>query len=151
MDKCQTHQDPQACALRLLARREHSRLELRNKLLLRGFSPEAIEPVLDKLAAQGWQDDVRFANAYVHSCIERGDGILKIKANLRERGLTEAIILAVLPADDGFWQEQLLRKWGKKYVASTDLVVRAKQSRFLQSRGFTFNQIKILWKQHHEE
>lgn len=135
-------QDIRNCALRLLARREHSRLELKRKLLLRDFPKNLIESTLDMLSEKGWQDDLRFAQSYVQTRIERGDGILKIQMKLRECGVSEHLIAQALPTENDFWQQQLLRKWGKKCISpAKDLVTRAKNTRFLQSRGFTFEQI----------
>ena len=60
--------DPQALvrtAVGLLARRDHSRAELLQKLTARGFDITAVEALLDRLAAQRLQSDARFAEIYV--------------------------------------------------------------------------------------
>ena len=73
--------------LNALARREHSRAEL----AARGGEtpPDVVAEVLDALAAQGWQSDERFADAYVHSKAAQGNGALKIRQSLRSKGLSE--------------------------------------------------------------
>ena len=50
-----------AKAMELLARREHSRLELRQKLMQRGFPTERIESVLDQLVADRLLHEGRYA------------------------------------------------------------------------------------------
>jgi regulatory protein len=138
-----TRETVQACAVRLLARRDHSRWQLQQKLSAREFPSDDITAVLDLLSSKGWQDDRRFAEVYTRSRIERGDGPLKIQAHLREYRVADAIVEGVLSQDDEFWQQNLLRKWSKKCFAKRqDLAARAKAIRFLQSRGFTFEQIK---------
>jgi regulatory protein len=135
--------DIKAYALRLLARREHSRLELKRKLLSKQFPADLIDSTLAMLSEKGWQDDQRFAEMYVRARIERGDGLLKLQMKLRECGLSEALMAQTLPTDDAFWREHIQRKWGKKCDLSTkDFARRAKDIRFLQSRGFTLEQIR---------
>ena len=52
-------------ALRLLARREHSRAELARKLEAAGFAREEIALLLDAFEAKNWLSDQRFAESYV--------------------------------------------------------------------------------------
>lgn len=144
----QTPPDPktiQTYVLRLLARREHSRLELKRKLMLKKFPADLIDSALDALAAQGWQDDLRFAQMYARTRIAQGDGILKLQAKLQQCGLSEEIISQVLPTDTTFWREQIQRKWHRKcQFSTTDFARRAKDIRFLQSRGFTLEHIRAV-------
>jgi len=135
-------------AVRLLARREHSYHELRQKLLLREFPRDAIDAVLEQLMQQGYQSDERFAQVYTNSRIRRGYGALKIQAELQERGVDKELIMAVVPDDAEFWQEQLALVWRKKFPPSSEKPTwneQARQMRFLQSRGFAGEQIRKLW------
>ena len=52
-------------ALRLLARREHSRAELSHKLGQAGFAADDITPLLDEFEEKNWLSDRRFAESYV--------------------------------------------------------------------------------------
>ncbi|HVV68369.1 MAG TPA: regulatory protein RecX [Gammaproteobacteria bacterium] len=135
-----------ACALRLLARREHSRTELVQKLLLRHFSEDLIHAVIDSMLAKGWQSDLRFAKAYVEQQIQRGYGALKIEIELKKRGIAKELIVLVLPSDNAFWQQQLRKLWNNKFKETnkTRPVTQAQQIRFLQSRGFSWQQIKSM-------
>src|SRR3546814_10663968 len=54
---------PAQRALGLLVRREHSRKELANKLAARGVAREDAEAAGERMAAEGWQDDARFATS----------------------------------------------------------------------------------------
>jgi regulatory protein len=139
--------DIKACAFRLLARREHSRHELRQKLLMRGYDAGLSHDVLDYLAKESWQSDVRFAESYVRSRINKGYGRLKIQAALQERAVASCIIATHLSQDDDFWFEQILHVWQKKFnmVAKFPSPEFMKQHRFLLSRGFTGEEIKRLW------
>lgn len=133
------------CALRLLSRREHSRAELRRKLLLRKFSSAMIDAILDKLTALDWQNDQRFAELFVRSEIMRGQGPLKIRYNLRERGLDPRVIEELLVQEPEIWQESLNRVWESKYLPALDRgeqIPQDRQMRFLYSRGFTPEQIR---------
>lgn len=135
-------------ALRLLAGREHSRLELRGKLLSRGGDPEDAERLLDQLEAQGYLSDKRFLEQYVEVRIRRGFGPLRIRAELQERGLDDTLINEQLREGDIHWSEQMRdvarRKFGD--IASDDRKQQTKIARFLEYRGFPPSLIRsLLW------
>jgi regulatory protein len=77
----------EAAAVRLLARREHSRAELVRKLAARGAPAELADEVLDSLAARRLQSDERYAESLVTSRIGRGQGPVRIRRELAERGV----------------------------------------------------------------
>ena len=78
----------QADALRLLSHRERSRRELATRLRSRGYDPETVESVLDRLAEAGLQSDGRFAEEYVTSAQRsRGLATASIQGELRRRGI----------------------------------------------------------------
>jgi regulatory protein len=76
-------------ALNLLARREHSRMELTQKLKLRNFSENEISQTIEQLTQQDLQSDKRFAECYMRSRAEKGFGPVRIKFELREKGVDE--------------------------------------------------------------
>ena len=78
-------------AVSLLARREHSSRELRDKLRARSFSAEAVDAALATLREQDLQSDRRFAEACTRSLMERGYGSLRVAGELRERGVADDI------------------------------------------------------------
>jgi regulatory protein len=66
--------DIRQVALRLLARRDHAIGELARKLRERGFGTDEIKPVLVEFEREGWLSDARFAEVFVRSRIDRGQG-----------------------------------------------------------------------------
>jgi len=133
-------------ALRLLAGREHSRTELRNKLLLRDFPANVVENVLDNLAGRGLQSDDRFAESYTRMRVNRGYGSRKIRAELVSRDVAGNIIDHALQNTEACWVENAAGLLSKKYANGSASVnnprERAKMHRFLWSRGYNSDQIK---------
>jgi regulatory protein len=80
----------EAAAMRLLVGREHSIEELRRKLTRKGYPPEFIEPVIQKLAGKRLVSDERFTTSFVHHHAKRGQGPVRIRAALRQQGIADA-------------------------------------------------------------
>jgi len=123
----------------LLAAREHTRAELRRKLGgRREATPEAVEAVLDALAARGLQSDARYAEQYLAMRVARGYGPVRIRAELRERGVESALIDDWLDERDPAWRERLRAVACKRFgaAAPADYKERARRARFLEQRGF---------------
>ena len=126
----------------MLARREHTPLELERKLAARGCTESAIAAALTALENEGLIDTARFAEVFVRSRIGKGQGPLRIRAELRERGVADAACDRAIAAHD--WDALARHARAKKYgaAAPSAFAERARQSRFLQYRGFTGEQIK---------
>lgn len=146
-----------ARALQYLARREYSRAELRGKLLPHVQADEDFEQrlnssgyvnldaLLDDLAARGWLSDKRAATQLLHT--KRGRfGTQRITHELRQRGIAEELISAALPELKESELAAAREVWKKKFgIPSKDAKEKAKQMRFLQSRGFAMEVIfKVL-------
>lgn len=135
-------------AMSLLARREHSRRELRQKLEHRFAAPELIETVIQNLSDEALQSDDRFAEAFVTVRKRKGQGPVRIIHELRLRGVDDEIFSRYLDPDDEAWaalaRSVCLRKYGG---LATKPAQRAKQMRFLQYRGFSGEQIRQVWKE----
>ena len=131
-------------ALRLLARREHSRMELERKLGRYG-EPEEVEVVLNGLQELGILSDARFAESYIRSHATRF-GVAKLRQTLRSKGVDAELINAQLAgADVGEELERARAIWLRKFAAApVDAREWAKQARFLQSRGFDGDTIRRL-------
>jgi regulatory protein len=130
--------DLKDCALRLLARREHSQLELKQKLLQRGFAAHVIDEVIANLAEIGLQSDERFAENYVHFRAERGFGPRRLKEELRTRGVDAEIIARVIDVKADYWNEIAKKVFTKKFkLKPKDFSDRAKALAFLEYRGFS--------------
>ena len=140
--------DIQATALRLLARREHSRRELRTKLCRRGFDTQGVDHVLARLEADSSLSDTRYVHGFVRSRLERGLGTDRIRSELIHRGLPESLIEATLEretAEENEW-ERLEAVRGKKFGPEKPRTYqdKARQARFLQYRGFPMDRIRRL-------
>jgi len=157
-------------ALGLLARREHSRRELSQKLSRKygrhdDFSSCLIPSLLDELQDKCYQCDERFAESYVSYRSYSGKGPLRIIHELRDKGVSEALVERLVDETDRKWLALALDVSSRRFggLSSGDLVdedmgpsekispheaqkIRAKQIRFLQGRGFTFEHInKVLY------
>lgn len=148
-DACErTDADPapeiERLALRLLAMREHSRLELMRKIRARGFLADDAEGVLDRLERQGALDESRLAERYVAERAEKGFGPNRIRAELREKGVAEALVERQLSLMDDAWPDCLARAHERRFRAGlpTDRSEYAKQARFLEQRGFSADAIR---------
>ena len=130
-------------AVRLLSRREHSALEIRDKLLKRDFDSEEIDRVIIELQQGGWLSDERFAEAYIRMRQLKGFGPVRIAMELNERGVKEHIVDDYLHADDDSWRQTLEQQYRKKYKDKPieDYSDKAKRIRFLQYRGFALDVI----------
>ena len=134
--------EPQASKLReralgLLARREHSRAELTRKLEQAGFFAADIRPLLDVFEEKKWLSDQRFAESYVADHRARA-GRIKLAYDLRQRGVSDAIIDSVLGENRDSELERAREVWQKKFGSPpADAAEKARHIRFMHSRGFS--------------
>jgi regulatory protein len=138
----ETSEKPKASAynkaLGLLARREHSRRELKQKLNRGGYAKEEAADALDRLGEQHYQDDVRFAEVLIRSRSAQGYGPMRLSAELKSHGLSDSDIRRLIDAAGIDWNAsaaaQLRRRYGVK--GSVDPAERTKRAQFLLRRGF---------------
>lgn len=125
-------------ALRLLGQREHSQRELKDKLQRKGVDRALAELVVDDLRGRGLQSDARYAEALVRSRVQRGHGPVRIRQELRQRGVDDVVADEVLTTTDAHWLAQAgevrSRKFGAEAPADRDDWNR--QARFLAQRGY---------------
>ncbi len=107
-----------------------------------------IEDLLDTLSSEGLQSDERFAESFVHHSINKGQGPNKINQELRQRGVEQILVETYLESDSFDWlslaEEVRVKKYGENIPG--DYQNKAKQSRFLYSRGFSGELINQLLK-----
>ena len=127
-----------ARALRLLARREHSRDELARKLSPYAESPEILEGLLRERESRKQLSNSRFAEVRAH-WLARKYGAAKIRQDLRAKGIEEELVAHVSSQDELQRARTILER--KYRHAATTREERAKRARFLQSRGFSFETI----------
>jgi regulatory protein len=131
-------------ALDLLARREHSAVELRRKLRRRGADETAAEAVVDRLIQDGWVDDRRYAESFIRSRLAKGFGPLRIDGELRARGVDSALVRTVVWEVGEQWKVRAETARRKRFSGDPpdDRTEWARQFRFLEYRGFTREQIR---------
>lgn len=123
-------------ALRLLAARDYGRAELERKLSAYAESAESMRVLLDELQAKGFINDARAAASVLHRRAEKL-GAARVLGELRQKGFTPELIAA--QADILRESEEIRIKtvWQKKFTsAPSNPADKAKQMRFLASRGF---------------
>lgn len=130
--------DIRLAAMNLLARREHSVRELRNKLKHRFPDSDKIDEQLSLLIAERLQSDVRFAQSYARQRISRGYGPIRLREELRERGVSEADVAAAMDEMEIDWcavaTDVMYKKFGLR--DAIDLKEKARRARFMHYRGF---------------
>ena len=131
-------------AIALLARRDYASGELRARLERRGFDRSVVDCTIEELVRERALDDGRYANNYVSYHAGRGQGPLRIAADLQALGLPAALIDAALAAGPD-WRtaarELRMRKFGPE--APSAWAEKARQARFLQYRGFSSDHIRL--------
>jgi regulatory protein len=124
-------------ALKLLARREHSRAELARKLAIHAGEPAEVERVLDDFERRGWLSEHRVVEQLVHARRSRY-GARRIEHDLRGKGVSEEAVLAALAGLKAGELEAAREVWRRKFGGKPPRAPadRARQVRFLQGRGF---------------
>jgi len=130
-------------AMSILAGREYLRCQLAAKLAKKFDNSELINEELNKLALENLQSDTRFVEAFIRSRISRGQGELRIRLDLQQRGANKALISQLLNEVDIDWYELAQKTAVSKFGSNSpvDDKEKAKRMRFLQYRGFSFDQI----------
>jgi regulatory protein len=124
-------------ALRLLAQREHSRVELLRKLAPHAESGEQLDAVLDELEKGGVLSALRFAQSLAHRRSARF-GLRRIEQELGTHRLDDSVSEAALLGLRGTERDRALAAWRKRFGRpGAKPADRARQHRFLSQRGFT--------------
>ena len=131
-------------ALALLAGRDFARRELTARLIRKGFSEDTVDAVVERLAAERLQDEGRFTEQFVTRQARRGHGPVRIRMELRERGISDAEADTALDASGVDWAGLARAQRQRRFAGPPPrgFRERAKQARFLQYRGFSAEQIR---------
>jgi regulatory protein len=129
-------------ALRLLARREHSRVELRRKLVAFTPNPAELDRLLDDLIQSRLLSDDRYAEARAH-VLSRRYGSMRVAHDLKRQGVAEAPLHRAVAEARRTDLVRAREVWRKRFGAPPRTAQdRAKQMRFLQHRGFAMDVIR---------
>ncbi len=125
-------------AMDYLARREYGHEELINKLATAGFDADIAATIVGVLREENLQSDQRFSESFVQSRISQGKGPVRIRQELKQRGIRpEVVDDALLDADEDWFLLALeirVKKFGPELPG--EFKEKARQMRFLQYRGF---------------
>ena len=132
-------------AMRLLSRREHSRAELRGKLVGRGFENDLVEELLQGLEDQDLLSDERFAMSLIASRAETGYGPNRIGVELRNRGVSEELAREALAKAEIDWEERVTDQVARKFGSDPAQTFPewARRARYLERRGFSQDAIRL--------
>ena len=132
-----------AAALDALARRDYASAELRLKLLKNGYDVTVVAALLDALRTEKLLNDRRYAENFVAYHAARGQGPMRVRAELRRHGLEGTLVEECLDAFPD-WLSHLRRAQQKKFGTQlpSNYADKQRQARFFGYRGFTSAQIR---------
>jgi len=131
-----------ARALRLLSLREHTRAELMRKLAPHEQTPGELAQALDDLQAKGFINEARVVESHLHQRAARL-GASRVRQELRVKGVAESAIADAMEQLRSTELERAREVWQKKFgTPPEDAAQRAKQIRFLLSRGFAAEAVR---------
>ncbi|MEM7018602.1 MAG: regulatory protein RecX [Pseudomonadota bacterium] len=144
--------DIREAAFRALTRREHSHKELAFKLTKKGFDPTEVNAVLDQMEKDNWLSDARFTQMFVQTRINQGHGPVRIRYELKQRGVSDELISLSVDNPDISWVEYARNARRKKFGDASPETpqARAKQMRFLAQRGFDGSQTNAAMRDEYE-
>jgi regulatory protein len=130
--------DVRLAAMNLLARREHSLHELRQKLRRRFPDESVVALELARLQDENLQSDQRYAESYLRQRSGRGYGPQRVRREMRDKGLSDEQIADAFATVEVDWYELAAQVMRKKFgaVPVTELKEKARRLRFMQYRGF---------------
>ena len=133
-------------ALDVISRREHSKKEVRDKLLKKFDDLSVIEDVIEKLIKNSLLNDSRYAEMYTRARKRKGFGPKRIGYELNSRGVSETLS-SIAIEEEGGWLEAAENAFNKKFKdgISLDFKTKLKQKSFLQNRGFSFKEIDSIF------
>lgn len=141
----------------LLARREHSQLELSHKMAQNGVDSEEIDAVLARLIADNYQSDERFSEVFTRSRVSRKVGAKKIRHELKQKGIdsqrAEAEIEKYHQQFLDNAQALIARKAPRGDLTAMvgDFKLREKITRSLFNKGYDYDTIQLAFELLKEE
>ena len=134
--------------MELLNRREQSVFEVTRKLKQRDFEADEIDAAIEILQQDNLQSDNRFVESLVNSKINAGFGPIKIRHELRQKGVSDGLVGDYFSGLEVDWQSSMSEQRIKKFGTDIPLEYKEKmkQARFLQNRGFSPESVMRLFR-----
>lgn len=133
----------QQSAIYLLSQRDHGTYELEQKLKVKGYGQQEIDAAIQFCSDNNYLSDLRYAQSQVRQNIYKGYGVNRIRQALAFKKVSSDLIAQALQAEQVDWFELAKEVAEKKFRGkkAIDQKEYAKQIRFLQYRGFSFDEI----------
>ncbi len=130
-------------AIQLLSRRDHGQYELYQKLALKGYEEADIEAAINFCLDHNYLDDLRYAKSQIRQHVYKGHGERRIRQELTQKRVAESVIDEAMAQEPQDWFELAKLSAEKKFkgIKAKDQKEYAKQVRFMQYRGYRFDQI----------
>lgn len=146
MKKAQKHdkQSLLACVLQWLARREHSQVEIRQKLHRKNVDEELIETIIAECKSHDWQSDARFCEVLIRHRYQQSYGPERIRIECRQHQLNDDLIEVILNGPEFDWEQKACDLYNKKaqlLVDKDNIDTRVRQ--YLFYRGFSKEHLKM--------
>jgi regulatory protein len=133
-----TNREIVSASLRLLAMRDMSRIEFERKLAAKGFEAQSIAEAISWCIAEGWLNEARFAEVAARR-LGHKYGAARIVQSLKQKGLSGSTLDDTMEAVKATEPQRAYAIWQRKFGEVThNHDARAKQLRYLQSRGFSY-------------
>lgn len=135
--------------LQLLTRREHSLLELRQKLSQQHIDADVIETCLSRLIEENYQSDQRFAEMLCRTRISQRHGRQKIRYELKQKGINDTLAKTTLNEHEDVWVENAKHLIERKAPRGdltkvfSDFTLKNKITRFLVGKGYDYDTISL--------
>lgn len=144
MKKQAPKQSAKEAAVGYLSRRDHSEKELGQKLKGRGYGDQEIAEAIAFCQDYNWLDDARYAAMMLRNGIAKGWGVMRIRQEMKMKGVHDAIVSQMMEEDETDWYEHA-REVARRKFGNSEMDTpkeKARRFRFMQYRGFDFEQIK---------
>lgn len=130
-------------AIQLLSRRDHGEYELYQKLSLKGYDEQEIQKAVNFCQDHNYLDDLRYAKSQIRQHVYKGHGERRIRQELQQKRVADSVVESALVEEPQDWFELAKQAAQKKFKGNRakDQKEYAKQVRFLQYRGYSFEQI----------
>jgi len=129
-----------AFAYQLLGRREYSLAELSVRLKKKWPAADDVASLVQQLAEENLVSDERFAESFVRSRVQRMQGPLKVRAELKGKGIDDSLVSQALESPSISWRELAAEWLARQQPGVLGLKEKQKFYRRLVNRGFTHGQ-----------